>query len=201
MEIIKTYAPSEQQLIADIFSRIFVLCSSVTYDDGVFDDYLGELFMKCNQGNKNAGQYFTPFHVSKLIAKMSFTKADIEQNKIITINDCCSGGGGLLLAALDVLKNDYGVNYAYNCYIDAGDIDARCVHMTYLQLSLAGVPAISCKSSRICFNVINYLSLLNGAKPLGGLQYVLKMLSSVCLSSPTKSLLSRFNNSDCLSVK
>ncbi len=142
MEIIKTYSTPEQQLIADIFSRIFALCSSVTYDDGVFDDYLGELFMKCNQGNSNAGQYFTPYHVSKLMAKMSVTGNGIKQDEIITINDCCSGGGGLLLAALDVLKNDYGINYAYNCFIDASDIDIRCVHMTYLQLSLAGVPAI-----------------------------------------------------------
>lgn len=142
LEIIKTYAPAEQKLLADIFAMIFALCSSVTYDDGIFDDYLGELFMKCNQGNKKAGQYFTPYHVSKLMAKMSFTENDLKQNEIITINDCCCGGGGLLLAALDVLKNDYGVNYAYNCFIDAGDIDIRCVHMTYLQLSLAGVPAI-----------------------------------------------------------
>lgn len=142
LEIMKTYAPSEQKLICDIFSKIFALCTSVTYDDGVFNDYLGELFMRCNQGNKSAGQYFTPYHVSKLMAKIAITDKDVEQNGIITINDCCSGGGGLLLAALDVLKNDYGVNYAYNCYMDAGDIDARCVHMTYLQLSLAGVPAI-----------------------------------------------------------
>ena len=142
LEIIKTYQPSEQKLIADIFSNIFALCSSVTYDDGVFDDYLGELFMRCSQGNSKAGQYFTPYHVSKLMAKMSFTETDIQQNEVITINDCCAGGGGLLLAALDVLKNDYGVNYAYNCYMDAGDVDSRCVHMTYLALSLAGVPAI-----------------------------------------------------------
>lgn len=48
----------------------------------------------------------------------------------------------MLLASLDTLQNDYGVNYARNCFIDCGDIDARCVHMSYLQLSLAGVPAI-----------------------------------------------------------
>lgn len=142
LEIIKTYAPPEQKLIYDIFSRIFALCTSVTYDDGVFNDYLGELFMKCNQGNSNVGQFFTPYHVSKLMAKLSITDSTLAQNEILTINDCCSGSGGLLLAALDVLKNDYGVNYAMNCFIDAGDIDIRCVHMTYLQLSLAGVPAI-----------------------------------------------------------
>lgn len=142
LEIIKTYKPDEQKLIADLFTKIFCLCSSVVYDDGCFDDYLGELFMKCNQGDKKAGQYFTPYHVSKLMAKCTVTNDNIKQNEILTINDCCCGGGGLLLAALDVLKNDYGVNYARDCFIDAGDIDIRCVHMTYLQLSLAGVPAI-----------------------------------------------------------
>lgn len=142
LEIIKTYKPDEQKLIADIFTKIFCLCSSVVYDNGCFGDYLGELFMKCNLGNKKAGQYFTPYHVSKMMAKMTITDDKIKQNEILTINDCCCGGGGMLLAALDVLKNDYGVNYARNCFIDAGDIDIRCVHMTYLQLSLAGVPAI-----------------------------------------------------------
>ena len=34
------------------------------------------------------------------------------------------------------------VNYARNYYLDAADIDLRCVHMTYQQLSLAGAPAI-----------------------------------------------------------
>lgn len=142
LEIIKTYTPAEQKMLADIFGMIFALCSSVVYDDGVFNDYLGEIFMKCNQANSSTGQVFTPFHVAKLMAKMTVTDDKFNQNEIVTINDPCSGGGVMLLAALDVLKNDYGVNYTRNCFIDAGDIDLRCVHMTYIQLSLAGVPAI-----------------------------------------------------------
>ncbi len=142
LEIIKTYQPAEQQLIVDIFTKIFCLCSSVVYDNGTFNDYLGELFMKCNQGNKKAGQFFTPYHVSKLMAKMTVTDDNIKRNEILTVKDCCCGGGGLLIAALDVLKNNYNINYARDCFIDAGDIDIRCVHMTYLQLALAGVPAI-----------------------------------------------------------
>jgi len=142
LDIIKKYKPAEQKLIVDIFTKIFCLCSSVVYDNGTFNNYLGELFMKCNQGNKKAGQFFTPYHVSKLMAKMTVTDDNIKRNEILTVNDCCCGGGGLLIAALDVLKNDYGVNYTRDCFIDAGDIDIRCVHMTYLQLALAGVPAI-----------------------------------------------------------
>ena len=47
----------------------------------------------------------------------------------------------MLIAALEVLKS-LGVNYARNCFMEANDVDIRCVHMTYLQLALAGVPAI-----------------------------------------------------------
>jgi len=144
-KIMEKYQPQERELLAEIFGMIFALLSSVVYDNGRFDDYLGELFMRCNQGNSNAGQYFTPYHVSSCMAKMSIgdeVKEKAERNEILTVNDPCCGGGGLLIAALDVLKNEYNINYARNCFIEAGDIDIRCVHMTYLQLSLAGVPAI-----------------------------------------------------------
>lgn len=143
-QIMNGYKPKERELIVEIFSKIFALLTSVTYDNGKFDDYLGELFMRCNQGNKNTGQFFTPYHISHFMAGAALTNADVETEakNIISICDPCSGGGGMLMAALDVLKNDYKVNYAYHCFIEADDIDIRCVHMTYLQLSLAGVPAI-----------------------------------------------------------
>lgn len=141
-DIMNGYSPDERNLIVEIFSKVFALSSSVVYDNGKFDDYLGELFMRCNQGNKYAGQFFTPYHISALMAKMTITDADIKQGEIITVCDPCCGGGGLAIAALDVLKNDYNVNYAMDCFIECADIDIRCVHMTYLQLALAGVPAI-----------------------------------------------------------
>ena len=150
-QIMNGYKPKERELIVEIFSKIFALLTSVTYDNGKFDDYLGELFMRCNQGNKNTGQFFTPYHISHFMAGAALTNADVETEakNIISICDPCSGGGGMLMAALDVLKNDYKVNYAYHCFIEADDIDIRCVHMTYLQLALAGVPAIVCHQNTL----------------------------------------------------
>lgn len=146
LQLIRGYKKFEQDLIATVFSRIYALLSSVVYSDGRFDDYLGKLFMQNNQGNSNAGQFFTPYHVSKLCSKMTLTENSVRpliaEDKIITLNDPCCGSGGMVLASMDVLQNDFGVNYARNCFVDCGDIDARCVHMTYLQLSLAGVPAV-----------------------------------------------------------
>ncbi len=142
LEIIKKYKPNEQKLIVDVFAKIFALLSSVVYDNGTFSDYLGELFMRCNQGNKHAGQFFTPYHISHFMASAALIGTEIKQDKILTLCDPCCGGGGMAIAALDVLKNEYHVNYAMDCFIECADIDIRCVHMTYLQLALAGVPAI-----------------------------------------------------------
>ena len=144
-KVMEKYQPEEQKILSEVFTMIYQLLSSVVYDDGCFDDYLGELFMRCEQGNSGTGQFFTPYHVSKLMAKMIFGGEVVEKaekDEVITVNDPCCGGGGMLMAALDVLKNDYHINYTRNCFIDCGDIDRRCVYMTYLQLSLAGVPAI-----------------------------------------------------------
>lgn len=148
-QIMNGYKPDERELIAEVFGKIFALLSSVTYDNGRFDDYLGELFMRCNQGNKGAGQVFTPYQIANLMAKISIKDETVNQKDIISVCDPCSGGGVMLLAALDVLKNDYNVNYTRHCFMQAGDIDIRCVHMTYLQLSLAGVPAIVCHQNTL----------------------------------------------------
>ena len=148
LEIINKYEPKERELLAETFGKIYALLASVVYDDGKFNDYLGEIFMRCNQGNKNTGQFFTPYHISHFMAEIAIfddkekLSNALENDGILTLCDPCSGGGGMMVAALDVLKNEYNVNYARNCFIECSDIDIRCVHMTYLQLALAGVPAI-----------------------------------------------------------
>ena len=144
-QIMEKYEPAERNLLCEIFGMIYALLSSVVYDNGVFKDYLGDLLMRCNQGNNSTGQFFTPYHISQFMAKAAIgdeviTKA--ENDGILAVCDPCCGAGGLMVAALDVLKNDYNINYARHCFIECSDIDIRCVHMTYLQLSLAGVPAI-----------------------------------------------------------
>lgn len=145
LRIIRGYKPDLQKKLAEIFAKIYALLSSVVYDNGKFNDNLGEIFMRCNLGNKTAGQFFTPYHISEFMAEVAIDekiiREKIDKNEIITISDPCCGGGGMLIAALDVLQS-FGVNYARNCFIEANDVDLRCVHMTYLQLALAGVPAI-----------------------------------------------------------
>jgi type I restriction-modification system DNA methylase subunit len=145
-EIISFYGQKERELIAEIFGNIYALLSSVVYEDGKFDDYLGKLFMTSNLGDPRKSQFFTPYHVSVLCAKMSMdgdvVREKQDNNGILMVYEPCCGSGGMVLASIDILKNDYDFNYARNCFVVCEDIDIRCVHMCYLQLALAGVPAV-----------------------------------------------------------
>ena len=90
---------------------------------------------------KTRGNSLPPYHISEFMARAtleeSLIKEKAEKDDILTISNPCCGGGCLLITALDVLKS-LGVNYARNYFIDCGDINIRCIHMTY-------PPAFSCR--------------------------------------------------------
>lgn len=144
LQIIKKYDRDMQELITEVFAKIYLMLTQQI--DVGFSDYLGELFMKSETMNKYTGQFFTPYQVSKLCAKMSIhpevVAEHMEADSIITLNEPACGAGGMVIAAADVLYNDYHFNIARNLLVECSDIDSRCVHMSYLQLGLAGIPAV-----------------------------------------------------------
>ena len=112
-----------------------------------FADWAGELYMDSGTSNGKAGQFFTPYSVSQCMARINFPKDEVlaklgsYPNRVLTFYEPTCGAGGLIVAAIDAL-NEAGVNYSWNAFVDCGDIDPRCVHMTYVTLSLLGVPAV-----------------------------------------------------------
>lgn len=144
LAIIKKYDKDMQELISEIFAKIFILLSSQI--EFGFNDYLGEIYMRSDTSNSKSGQFFTPYHVSKLCAEMTVdgnqVNEFIKNDGVITLNEPACGAGGMVLAAADVLYNKYNFNISRNLFVECGDIDERCVVMTYLQLSLTGIPAV-----------------------------------------------------------
>ena len=92
----------------------------------VIRDFAGEIYMDSGTSNGKAGQFFTPYNVSHLMAKCNFDterlKAEIaaDPDHVITIAEPTCGAGGLIVAAMDVLKNA-GINYAWNAFVDAAN--------------------------------------------------------------------------------
>ena len=146
LQIIKKYEPAMQKLITEIFAKIFLLLTQQINPAIGFNDWLGELYMRSETSNSKAGQFFTPYCVSKVCAEVAINeeaiKEAIENDKILTLSEPACGAGGMIIAAADILYYKYHFNISRNLVVECSDIDSRCVHMTYLQLGLAGIPAV-----------------------------------------------------------
>ena len=102
-------------------------------------DMLGRIYMEAGLGNKNTGQFFTPFHVSKVCASMALAGEDGKER--ITLNEPSCGAGGMVIAAAAVLR-ERGINYQRCLDVVAQDLDWKGVYMCYVQLSLLGIRAV-----------------------------------------------------------
>lgn len=107
-------------------------------------DLLGEVYMEMGLGKKCGGQFFTPYCVSQMMAKMTIDKDNISdlinEKGYITMNEPCTGGGGMCIAFAETME-ELGFDPKKYLIIIAQDIDKTCVMMTYIQLSLLGIPA------------------------------------------------------------
>ena len=105
-------------------------------------DFLGEMFNMNGLGEHRKGQFFTPYHVSKLMGRLHCInlKVDIENKDFITMCEPCCGSGGMVIAFADCMKEE-GINFQQKLYVEAMDIDEICYKMAYLQLSLLGIAA------------------------------------------------------------
>ena len=129
------YSEQEQILLAEMFAVLVLLLEEEP------SDVLGEVFMRAELGSSSGGQFFTPFHLSELCAKLSVDIESIKSNdETIHMNEPACGAGGMIIAMAKTLK-DAGVNYQKRLKVVAQDLDWRCVYMTYIQLSLLGIDA------------------------------------------------------------
>ena len=122
LQIMKKHTPDVQSLISEIFSQIYALLTTQIYTG--FGDHLGELYMRSETSNSKSGQFFTPYHVSKLCAE-SAVNADeiqehIEREKILTLHEPTCGSGGMIIALADILYNKYHFNISRNLFVEGG---------------------------------------------------------------------------------
>ena len=146
-DIAKSYGENGMNIFAECLSLFKDEIHKAIHGDAMFRDFAGELYMASGTNSKGLGQFFTPYHVSRLMAECNIEKDrfldEIEENpdRVITFYEPTCGAGGLIVAAIDVM-HAAGINYTHNMFIDCGDIDPRCFHMSYLTLSLLGAPAV-----------------------------------------------------------
>jgi hypothetical protein len=108
-----------------------------------FHDALGEIYMALELGNEQAGQFFTPYPVARMMAAITAgdIKTTLEKQEIVTIQEPAAGAGVMILAVMDELQSQK-ISYQQVAHVTAIDIDLIAVSMCYLQCSLYHIPAV-----------------------------------------------------------
>lgn len=142
MKIIKKYNKEEQAIFPELAAQ-----TVLALEENQEQDFLGSIFMELNLGNESGGQFFTPYHVCELMAKIALGNDVVQQvneQGYITIHDPCCGAGATLIAGLHAARKQLekeNLNYQNHVLVIAQDIDEIVALMCYIQLSLLGIAA------------------------------------------------------------
>lgn len=139
MRIINKYNKEEKELFPELFALLVL-----ALEENPEQDFLGDIYTELGLNSKEHRQIFTPYHVAHLMAEVTVgdVEEQIKENGVITIHDCCCGGGVTLIAAANVVKerlHDTGLIFQNHLLVTGQDIDYVVAMMCYIQLSLLGV--------------------------------------------------------------
>lgn len=115
----------------------------VAVEELPFRDILGTLFMRLDINSVRNGEFFTPFCIAEMMARMQFDRDGFEQTVrergTFSVCDPAVGSGVMLLAFAKVVHDDLGREGTDKLRLYGSDIDVRCVNMCRIQLRMNGL--------------------------------------------------------------
>lgn len=140
LQIVERYEPLEIERFTHILGEL-----TMAMECGP-DDVIGKVFGELDLGNSARGQFFTPYHVCKLMAAQligdgSDLRTRIAERGFIRVSEPAVGAGAMIISMAESVQAA-GVNYQQCMHVTAQDVDSRAVHMAYLQFSLLHIPAV-----------------------------------------------------------
>ena len=112
-------------------------------------DFLGAVAGELGVLDARQGQFFTPYHVSRLMAEISMTNvADIiEKNGFVTVQEPSVGAGGMVIAVADVIEG-LGFSPETHLWVEATELSRSTYHMGFIQINARGIAGkITCGNS------------------------------------------------------
>lgn len=139
LNIIKGYDKKEQKLFPQMFALLVE-----ELEKNPNQDLLGKLYMLLQISNKNAGQFFTPYNVCKVMTNITFNRKElgktVHKEGYASVYDPTCGAGATLISASEQCKEMFKkYNYQNHVYFVGQDVDITCVYMCYIQLALHGL--------------------------------------------------------------
>jgi len=135
-KICERYEAADIQKMKELF--VLMVCAL----DAKFHDFLGAIFMELELGSNGMGQYFTPYSVQSMMARMMMpgVKDTIRREGFVTVSDPASGAAGMIVAYAECLL-EAGYDHSNHMFGSCIDIDPIAADMAFVQLSLLGIPA------------------------------------------------------------
>ena len=142
LNTIGKYNADEQEILVLAFADL-IMALEYAVHNGDPSDVLGEIFHALELHNKYKGQFFTPQHVCDMMSEIISGDVEeaIKKNGYVSLCEPCCGSGAMVLGFAKSMLNKR-LNYSAQLFVEATDIDLKCVYMCYLQLSLYGIPAV-----------------------------------------------------------
>ncbi|MEN4169442.1 SAM-dependent DNA methyltransferase [Serratia marcescens] len=135
MSLIKGYEREDVERLAHLLALVRIALAAKPCD------FLGMAFMNLELGDKHRGQFFTPWSVASMMAKVQFT--GLEQRLLtqpfVTISEPACGGGAMMIAAAAEIQA-LGYMPSQHMWVSCVDIDVVAMSMAYIQLSSLGIP-------------------------------------------------------------
>ncbi|MGX9377402.1 N-6 DNA methylase [Pantoea ananatis] len=159
-KICECYRPDD---ISDLH-RLFGLMVSAL--EAKFHDFLGAIFMELELGDGRQGQYFTPYSVQSMMARMLMPGAEdaVRREGFFTLSEPTCGAGGMVVAVAECML-EAGLNPSEQMFASCIDIDPVAADMAFIQLSLLGIPAevitgntLTLKLSRVRYTPVYYIN-------------------------------------------
>lgn len=142
LDIIKKYDDKARETLSQA-SLVFGEEIEKNFNEKNPRDILGPLFHELNLHNEQTGQFFTPNSIADFLSMVAVgeDEKEIKENGYITICEPACGSGVMLLSFAGAMSKK-GYDPKTQMVATAIDIDLTCVCMTYVQLSLYGIPAV-----------------------------------------------------------
>lgn len=139
------------------FHELFNLMVSAL--EAKFHDFIGSIFMELELGSGGMGQFFTPYSVQSMMARMLIPgiQEKITREGIATISDPACGSAGMIIAYAECLL-EANVNPSAHLFASCIDIDPIAADMAFIQLSLLGIAAevVTGNTLTMQFNRVRY---------------------------------------------
>jgi type I restriction-modification system DNA methylase subunit len=134
MAVVNKYKKEELDIICKLYAVTVQELNIKPYD------FLGAVYQRLNINNKQNGEFFTPPHISELMARVALNDIGglIDKKGLISICEPSCGAGVMLIEAVNVIQE---LNYdprKVMCF-QATDINRICFNMCYIQMSQLGI--------------------------------------------------------------